>query len=352
MPKLSEEDWQKIYSNISMITFFQGKSIGLTKYNGYCVLNSTNHNEYVNPNLMYFIDGTDDTSHYYHDIRCTEIANVDKAEDLKGYKIGDFQKIKLEEPDDNGNYYKFKHNALACYDCINGSLSASTSVYDYVKPNGGTTRAEIKTAYWNSLARERYNTIKLLKENGSVEGKEYEEYDYIELNNIGSYFFVEGTIKEESNLEYKIRIDQETYSNILCNTSSNVSNNPNGAFWFRLEYKKICARWGDNYNEYITTDIINKEIILKKTGRNIKGEEKEINVPVQSDYSFVETNKIYLGRFIGRIYYLKIYDATGNPSNELIPVKKKNDGKSYLYDKVRNQYYSCDGAEAKNINEA
>ena len=56
MPKLSEEDWQKIYSNISMITFFQGKNIGLTKYNGYCVLNSTNSNEYVNSNLMYFID--------------------------------------------------------------------------------------------------------------------------------------------------------------------------------------------------------------------------------------------------------------------------------------------------------
>ena len=30
MPKFSEEDWQKIYNNISMITFLQGKNIGLT----------------------------------------------------------------------------------------------------------------------------------------------------------------------------------------------------------------------------------------------------------------------------------------------------------------------------------
>lgn len=181
MPKLSVEDWEKIYSNISMITFFQGKSIGLTKYNGYCVLNSTNHNEYVNPNLMYFIDGTDDTSHYYHDIRCSEISS---STQLIGYKIGDFQKIKLKKAlnvdgtpktdesgkqlyDDNGNEtnsaYKYNHNALACYTCINASLGASTSVYDYVKPNGGTASDKIKTAYWNSLARERYNTIKLLK---------------------------------------------------------------------------------------------------------------------------------------------------------------------------------------------
>lgn len=179
MPKLSEEDWQKIYSNISMITFFQGKNIGFTRYNGYCVLNSTNHNEYVNPNLMYFIEGSDDINHYYHDIRCNKISS---SSALTGYKIGDFQKIKLEKalnPDgtpktdggkqlyiDNGtettNAYKYNHNALACYDCVNGSLSTYITVYDYINPDGGIASNEIKTAYWTSLARERYNTTKLL----------------------------------------------------------------------------------------------------------------------------------------------------------------------------------------------
>ena len=75
MPKLSTHDWEKIYSNISMITFFQGKSMGYINYNGYCVLNSTENTEYVNPNLMYFIEGEDDTEHYYHDIRCEKIKN-------------------------------------------------------------------------------------------------------------------------------------------------------------------------------------------------------------------------------------------------------------------------------------
>ena len=159
MPKLSEEDWQKIYSNISMITFFQGKNIGFTRYNVYCVLNSTNHNEYVNPNLMYFIEGSDDINHYYHDIRCNKISS---SSALTGYKIGDFQKIKLEEQDDKGNYYKYNHNALACYDCVNGSLSTYITVYDYINPDGGIASNEIKTAYWTSLARERYKTTKLL----------------------------------------------------------------------------------------------------------------------------------------------------------------------------------------------
>lgn len=165
MPKLSEEEWQKIYSNISMITFFQGKNIGLTKYNGYCVLNSTNSNEYVNPNLMYFTDKDGE----YHDIRCSE-----KGKDLKGYKIGSFRKRKVETEkkdasgnivrDKNGNIeyeyeYQYEHKELACYHCINAPLNTKTSVYEYIK---NTTTPSEKIAYWTSLARERYNTAKLI----------------------------------------------------------------------------------------------------------------------------------------------------------------------------------------------
>ena len=159
MPKLSEEDWQKIYSNISMITFFQGKNIGLTKYNGYCVLNSTNSREYVNPNLMYFIE--DD---YYHDIRCTQLSTQ-----ASGYRIGKYEKIKVEQidengvtkVDDNGNVlykYVYEHNKLACYDCINGPLQNNISLYDYVRNND--TEDDIKSSYFTSLGRERYNGSK------------------------------------------------------------------------------------------------------------------------------------------------------------------------------------------------
>lgn len=163
MPKLSEEDWQKVYSNISMISFFQGKNIGLTKYNGYCVLNSTNSNEYVNPNLMYFID---EGSQTYHDIRCTE-----KEENLKGYKVGDFKKVKRErkviKKTEDGKeektieyYFEYNHKELACYNCINGTLNTNETVYGYI--NSSSTSDKIKTAYWTSLARERHNTAKIL----------------------------------------------------------------------------------------------------------------------------------------------------------------------------------------------
>lgn len=163
MPKLSEEDWQKVYSNISMISFFQGKNIGLTKYSGYCVLNSTNSNEYVNSNLMYFIG---EESKTYHDIRCTQ-----KGENLKGYKVGDFKKVKKErsvtvetkdgkEEKTTEYYYEYNHKELACYNCINGSLNTNQTVYDYI--NSSNVSDKIKTAYWTSLARERHTTAKIL----------------------------------------------------------------------------------------------------------------------------------------------------------------------------------------------
>jgi len=165
MPKLSVDDWEKIYSNISMLTFFQGKSIGLTQYNGYCVLNSTNSNEYVNPNLMYFTDGRD----YYHDIRCEECS---EAITLTGYKIGSFRKRKTEVIDSNGNVvyddegnieykYIYDHDELACYNCVNGQSGSNKTVKEYIESMendvGGN---KIKKAYYTSLARERYNIIK------------------------------------------------------------------------------------------------------------------------------------------------------------------------------------------------
>ena len=175
MPKLSEEDWEKIYNNISVTSFFQGKKIGLTKYNGYCVLNSTNHTEYVNPNLLYFIDRQTiipgDSTKYYHDIRCDECAELnfslgallDFAVRPKGYRIGSFNGRKVTETDPSGNTitkYVYDHEELACYKCINGTaLDTSQSIYDYV--NGLSDWSGKKRSYWTSLARERYNTAKL-----------------------------------------------------------------------------------------------------------------------------------------------------------------------------------------------
>lgn len=162
MPKLLEEEWEKIYTNISVIAFVQGMNLGFKKYNNYCVLNSTNNSEFVNPNLLYFIDNNG----YYHDITCSNLSST-TITSLVGYKIGDFEKIKYEVDSaadtTNAKYhYYYKHEEYACYDCINGGGKSrtSTNIYDFINKAG--TLDKIKKAYYTSLARERQNTVKLL----------------------------------------------------------------------------------------------------------------------------------------------------------------------------------------------
>ena len=180
MPNFSEEDWQKIYQNIAVATFVQGMHVGFRPYNNYCILNSTNNQEYVNPDLIYFSDGNQSnpnrlSSAQYHDIRCTALAS---ASNITGYRAGSFEKVnrelseELTPPDtnytrDNAHQYYYKHRELACYDCINGSvktqINPSTNkaytVREYVKSKASET---VKKAYYRALARERWNTVKLL----------------------------------------------------------------------------------------------------------------------------------------------------------------------------------------------
>ena len=162
LPKFNEEEWEKIYSNISIVALVQGMNLGFKTYNNYCIVSSTNNSEYVNPNLLYFTDGNS-----YHDIRCNEI----KGKETTGYKIGDFEKIKYEITDEEGkvtdtNYY-YKHNELACYQCINGNQSETTDIYTYVRSDSADSN--VKKSYFTALARERERTVKLLEKSFNSE---------------------------------------------------------------------------------------------------------------------------------------------------------------------------------------
>ena len=177
MPKFNEEEWKKIYNNISIVALVQGMNLGFKTYNNYCIVSSTNNNEYVNPNLLYFTDGNS-----YHDIRCTEIAE----DETTGYRIGDFEKKSYEEvqKDEEGNElkdatgtvitkdkYYYKHNELACYKCVNGSIESTKSIYDYVRDN--EVNSKVRSSYFTSLARERYKTTKLLSSYNDVDARYY-----------------------------------------------------------------------------------------------------------------------------------------------------------------------------------
>lgn len=53
MPKLKEDEWDKILNNISIISFLQGLNIGGKVYNGYSIITNNKNKEVVNEDSIY-----------------------------------------------------------------------------------------------------------------------------------------------------------------------------------------------------------------------------------------------------------------------------------------------------------
>lgn len=145
MPKLTDEDWEKILTNINMVTFMQGIQIGTEMYNDYAIITSTNNKQYVSPDSLYFIDGSGN----YHRINCPELAD----NNIVGYKSVDFQRRKSE---DEMHYY-YLHKEYGCYKCIVDALDETLNIENLSQNK--------KQAYYNALAREKNNLYKTIKKN-------------------------------------------------------------------------------------------------------------------------------------------------------------------------------------------
>jgi hypothetical protein len=144
MPILTEEDWDKILTNVNMISFMQGLQAGTKTYSDYSIVTSTQNKQYVNPNSIYFIK---DGDNYYHRINCPNLT----GSNIVGYKSIDFRRLK--NTDETAYYYK--HKELACYNCIVNPLNEKLDV--------SSLSLELQKSYYMALARERYNLEKVTK---------------------------------------------------------------------------------------------------------------------------------------------------------------------------------------------
>lgn len=179
LPKLTDEDWEKVYKNVSMISFMQGLQVGSKIFNDYAVVTSTGNEEYIDPENLYFIktDSTDPNKGTYHRIDCEELEN----EEYTGYKSCTYIKqnkiISTSGKDiiHDGNGNKVKSGYIlkdindqsleACYKCI--IESKGETLYG----NDGKLLGTIESltpkpdrkiiSYYTALARERYNLMRL-----------------------------------------------------------------------------------------------------------------------------------------------------------------------------------------------
>ena len=90
MPILTEEDWDKLLSEISVIGFLQGLPLGLKYYNNYSIVTNTRNRENITEESMYFI-GTDGS---YHKIDCPYLQGG--SGEIRGYKNSDINKVLCE----------------------------------------------------------------------------------------------------------------------------------------------------------------------------------------------------------------------------------------------------------------
>lgn len=153
LPELTDEDWQRALSNISMITFLQGMKIGLKIYNNYAIVSSTENNEYVKPELLYYVFNEEEKEDvYYHKYPCKEpTCTVEQ-----GYRNIDFKLQNYE----GGAYYKHTNYAKnennewiptygirACFNCI---VNRNKNNLENFENSRWTIISE------TALARERY----------------------------------------------------------------------------------------------------------------------------------------------------------------------------------------------------
>lgn len=73
IPVLSEDDWNVVLNNFSVISYLQGLPIGFKTYNSYSVCPLASNNLYVNKNDIYYKGSDNDKNKYYHSEDCNKI---------------------------------------------------------------------------------------------------------------------------------------------------------------------------------------------------------------------------------------------------------------------------------------
>lgn len=159
MPKLNDLEWEKLQSNIAIISFLQGLPIKNKIYNGFAIINNNNNSEVVTEESIYIANGGNDRDNpnTYYKINAN---NILSSSSLTGvFNIDLKRRTYIEDDDVVQDYYYPKH-----YYADSTSVVQSTDVNEM--PNGVYAYVDglsdnIKSAYYTALGRERFGTYKV-----------------------------------------------------------------------------------------------------------------------------------------------------------------------------------------------
>ena len=189
MPKISDEDWEKIENNVCAISFMQGMNIGSKKYNGYSVVANTLTNEYIDENDIYILATDKNKKNIYCKVNDKTLGS-DNTIKKKGtendettttyypgiWKINFESKQYIERNTDQAegtNKPYFPIHGYGSYTSIMGSYGVNEiqgNMYNYVQTlEENVNNNYLKKVYYLALGRERWGSSNV--NNGS--GDEY-----------------------------------------------------------------------------------------------------------------------------------------------------------------------------------
>ena len=176
MPTFSETEWERICSNITVVSFLQGLTVGNYKYyNNYSIVANTKVKDYISKESIYVQKSGKDTANTdYHNPRCetynTESRNAG-SQTIVGYRNIDYDRKSCVVPSSTGNtndskeYWYYLQNTTGAYECVvnqNGNTYTTDELFrGTTEDNKATTaNSEIRRAYITALARERGSSYK------------------------------------------------------------------------------------------------------------------------------------------------------------------------------------------------
>lgn len=168
MPVISPTEWEKILTNVSIVSFMQGLQCGLKIYNNYQIVSSTNNELTVIPEEIYFVkeDEFNNESGTYHRIDCPRLEEVLAPLPISDKKLASFvsKEVKYDaiyDKKDSAIPYKYDHKNLACYTCIvDGNYDS-----DILDANGNYDINLLdnvrKYAYYVAIGKQRNDIYKM-----------------------------------------------------------------------------------------------------------------------------------------------------------------------------------------------
>ena len=148
MPKLKEDEWDKILNNVSLISFMQGLSIGGKIYNGYSVISNTKNSDVVAEDSIYIKDS--------YNYLCNVAENGLNSNAVIGIYNINLERKSGESSSGSTQYYypiigDFSYDSIVEQNNINDKYNGN--IYNYLALAENKNLAKV---YYTALARERY----------------------------------------------------------------------------------------------------------------------------------------------------------------------------------------------------